>query len=128
MADKKKGVQLSESLARRLVKMLHEFERRERQPKATRRIPKSSGYLPVMRFELTEDLLAFSSANATRMIQDPDDGTWTLGDSPEDDEEIYDTDLIGTGNKLVDGTAIYAYREPTSGLMNLLQSPCPVAQ
>jgi hypothetical protein len=126
MADKKKGVQLTESLARRLVGMLHEFERRERQSKVTRRIPKSSGYIPIMRFELTEDLLAGSSANATLLSQDPDDGTWTAGTSPDDDEEIYDPDLIEAGMKLATGQLILAYRNPASGLLNLLQSSCPV--
>jgi hypothetical protein len=124
MADKKKGVQLTESLARRLVGMLHEFERRERQPKATRRIPKSSGYLPILRYKLTEALNDNDHATATLTTQDASDGTWDDGTSPDDDEEIYsDSSTFSTG-AIASGSYVLAWRNPATGLLNLLQGPC----
>lgn len=124
MADK--GVQFDPATAKRLIKAMRLVER-ELRPKAKRRrrVPKVSGYLAVMRYRLTEQLLAGASAAGVRTIQDPDDGTWSDLDDVE--EDIYDDILPADTALEIDDIAI-VYREPSSGLLNLLQAQkCPEA-
>lgn len=121
-----KGVQFDEATARRLIKAMRLVER-ELRPKAKRRrrVPKVGGFLPIMRYVLNEDLLAGDSASATRDIQDPDDGTWDALDGADATEDVYDG-VMEAGQKLPTNRIIYVYREPSSGLLNLIQAQgCP---
>lgn len=124
MADK--GVQFDAATAKRLVKAMRLVEKHLRPTaKKKRRVPKAGGYLAVMRYRLTEQLLAGASAAGVRTIQDPDDGTWSDLDTVE--EDIYD-DLLPTGTALEIDDIAYVFREPSSGLLNLLQTKnCPTA-
>jgi len=119
-----KGVQFSEDTARRLVAMLRDFERRKRPPKSARRLPKMGGYVAILRYKLTEALNDNDHATATLTFQDASDGTWDDGTSPDDDEEIYsDSSTFSTG-AIASGSYVLAWRNPATGLLNLLQGPC----
>lgn len=125
MADKK-GVQITESFARRLAKLLRWGERKmQPAPTKRRRLDKANGYVAILRYKLTEDLTQGSNATATLTTQNSSTGAWTDGTSPDDDEEIYDG-VLQTGYKIASGQIVYVYRNPASGLLNLLQTiNCP---
>jgi len=122
-SEPKKGVQFSESTGRRLIAMLREFDRLKRRPKA-RRIPKSGGYLPILRFKLTENLNNDSNATATQTFQNPSTGAWLDGTSPDDDEEIYSDSSTFSSGHITSGSYVLAWRNPATGHLNLLQGPC----
>lgn len=123
MANPKKVV-LSEAAARRLIKIMPFVERMMRAPKGRRRVPKVGQFIPIFRYKLTEDLPDNDHATATLTRQDASDGTWDDGTSPDDDEEVYSDASTFTAGHIPANSYILVWRNPATGLLNLLQGPC----
>lgn len=121
-----KGVLISRQFARRIAKILPWAETAMRLGIGSRRIPKAGGYLPILRYKLVDNLTSGTgtSATATLTFQNPSTGAWSDGTSPDDDAEIYADSSTFSSGHIASGSYVLVWRNPATGLLNLLQGPC----
>lgn len=120
-----KGALPAVSFLMRLAKVLPWAERQMRLGGSTRRLKKSGGYLPIFRYKLVDNLTSGTgtSATATLTFQESD-GTWLDGTSPDDDAELYADSSTFSSGHIASGSYVLVWRNPATGLLNLLQGPC----